>query len=73
MKMYNSLKCCDEETGKCASNLKSVDGVGVDVHQIDAVCWCPSSVRQSIRNIFSGVPSGFLRFIDENVQQFEVL
>ena len=32
LKMYNSLKYYDEETGECASNLKSEDGVGVHVH-----------------------------------------
>ena len=69
-KVYNSLKCCDEKTGKCASNLKNGYGVDVYAHPYDAVCWCPSIVWLSIRQSFPGALSVYLA---ENVQQFEVL
>ena len=73
LKMYNGLKYCDEKTGKCASNFKSGYGVRIHAHKKYVVCWCPSIVWLSIRHVFPWVPSGFLWFIDENVQQFEVL
>ena len=73
LKMYNSLKYYDEETGKCASNLKSGNGVGFYAHQDDVICWFPSIVWLSIRHSFPWVPSGSLLFTDKSLQQFEVL
>ena len=57
--MCISLKCCDEETGKCASNLliRQVE----EVHDLEesVVGWCPSSVWVPSRHSCSHVPSGF--------------
>ena len=58
--MCISLKCCDEETGKCASNLliRQVE----EVHGLEesVVGWYPSSVWVPSRHSCSRVPSLFL-------------
>ena len=55
--MYISLRCCDEETGKCASNL--LIRQGEEVHDVEesVVGWCPSSVWIPSRHTSSRVPS----------------
>ena len=54
--MYISLKCCDEETGKCASNPMSRQGEEF-IELVDSVVgWCPSSVCVPIRHTSSRVP-----------------
>jgi hypothetical protein len=56
MKMYQSLKCSDEETGKCASNLMIEDKGQFLAHEGYAHCWCPSSVWLRSRDPCSRVP-----------------
>ena len=55
--MYISLKCCDEETGKCASNLLIRQGEEVHDLEESVVGWCPSSVWVPIRHLCVPVPS----------------
>ena len=55
--MYISLRCCDEETGKCASNLLSRQGEEVHELEESVVGWCPSSVWIPSRHTSSRVPS----------------
>ena len=55
--MYKSLKCCDEETGKCASNPMSRQGEEVHDLEESVVGWCPSSVWVPRRHTSSRVPS----------------
>ena len=55
--MYRSLKCCDEESGKCASNPMSRQGEEVHVLDECVVGWCPSSVWVASRQTCSRVPS----------------
>ena len=55
--MYISLKCCDEETGKCASNLINRQGEEIYILEESVVGWCPSSVWLLSRHASSRVPS----------------
>ena len=55
--MYISLKCCDEETGKCASNPMSRQGEEVQDLDDAVVVWCPSSVWVPGLHSSSRVPS----------------
>ena len=55
--MYISLKCCDEENGKCASNLLIRHGEEVHDLEDSVVGWCPSSVWVPSRHASSRVPS----------------
>ena len=73
MKMYKSLKCSDEETGKCASNLMIEDEGQVLAHEGYAVCWCPSSVWLPSRHPCSRVPYVFLLFLWKCTKVWSVL
>ena len=55
--MYISLKFCDEEIGKCASNPMS--RYSLEIHSLEesVVGWCPSSVWIPSRHTSSRVPS----------------
>ena len=55
--LYISLKCCDEETGKCASNPMSRQGGEVQDLEESVVGWCPSSVWVPSRHASSRVPA----------------
>ena len=55
--MYISLRCCDEETGKCASNLMSRQGEEVHGLGESVVGSCSSSVWVPSRHAYSRVPS----------------
>ena len=54
--MYISLKCCDEETGKCASNPMSRQGEEVNGLEESVVGWRPWSVWVPRRHTSSRVP-----------------
>ena len=55
--MYKSLKCCDEETGKCASNPIYRLCEEVQVLEESVFGWCPASVWVPSRHTSSRVPS----------------
>ena len=55
--MCTSLKCCDEETGKCASNPMSKQGEEVQDLEESVAGWCLSSVLVPSRHTSSRVPS----------------
>ena len=55
--MFISLKCCDEETGKCASNPMSRQGEDFHTLEGSVIGWCPSCVWVPSRHTSSRVPS----------------
>ena len=54
--MFISLKCCDEETGQCASNPTSRQGEELNDLEEPVVGWCRSSVWVPSRHKSSRVP-----------------